>query len=153
MSKRELRSSFEDFVRVRKTNIALIDTVDQSALETIPLGFNNNVYWHTGHLVTVQASLLYGRAGEPLPIDERFRKYFAKGTSPKDFDKARPTFDLICYHLSISANHSFWGHLPYALKVYSADFADQHFWHLLGQIVYLKGQTVWPVFFHHYYYG
>ena len=60
-----------------------------------PPGFNNNVYWHTGHLVTVQASLLYGRAGESLPIDERFRKYFAKGTSPKDFDKARPTFDLI----------------------------------------------------------
>ncbi len=50
--------------------------------EVIPAGWNNNLHWHLGHLVTVPRALTLGLLGEPLGIPDDYRKWFAKGTSP-----------------------------------------------------------------------
>lgn len=93
MDKEILSKAFKDFVILRNQNLDLIKSVDSNAIMTIPDGFNNNLYWHLGHILTVQASLLYARCDIPLPIDDSYFKYFAKGTSPADFDDNIPSLD------------------------------------------------------------
>jgi uncharacterized damage-inducible protein DinB len=86
---------FDTFSRVRYQCIELIDSISGDKLDIIPDGFRNNVLWNAGHLVTVQASLLYTRVGRPSPLDTRYVRFFAKGSSPDDFDNELPPFDEV----------------------------------------------------------
>ena len=95
MPSKETLRLFDTFSRVRNQNIELIDSIPLDKLEVIPKGFRNNVLWNAGHLVTVQASLLYVRVGRPSPLDTKYRRYFAKGSSPEDFDNELPAFDKV----------------------------------------------------------
>jgi len=85
----------EQFAVIRRLNLELIDAVAADKRTVIPSGFRNHVFWHAGHLVTVQASLLYARSGLALPIDESYLRCFAKGTSPSDFDDSVPTWRTV----------------------------------------------------------
>ena len=95
MPSSEILRLFDTFSRVRNQNIELIDSIPLDKLEVIPKGFRNNVLWNAGHLVTVQASLLYTRVGRPSPVDTKYVRYFAKGSSPEDFDNGLPPFDEV----------------------------------------------------------
>ena len=86
---------FDTFSRIRYQCIELIDSVPADKLDIIPEGFRNNVLWNAGHLVAVQASLLYTRVGRPSPLDTKYVRYFAKGSSPEDFDNGLPPFDEV----------------------------------------------------------
>lgn len=91
----DLNKSYQNFVQIRRANIALIDSIAPALLPVIPPGFSNNIYWQAGHLVAVQSSLLYRRSNQPMPIDETWMRYFAKATSPSDFDDNIPSFELV----------------------------------------------------------
>lgn len=90
-----LEKSINDLKLVRSRIITVVDEIDQSKLMVIPDKLSNNIYWQCGHLIATQCSLLYKRTNTPLPIDENYLKYFAKGTSPKDFDDHLPPFEKI----------------------------------------------------------
>lgn len=81
-----------DFTIVRKKIITVVDEIDESKLMIIPDKLSNNIYWQCGHLVTTQASLLYKRTNSEIPLDDKYFNYFAKGTSPENFDNAIPPF-------------------------------------------------------------
>ena len=53
----------------------------------------NHVHWQAGHIVTVQASLLYLRAGLTPFLDEAYFTAFAKGTSPATWTGQEPSYD------------------------------------------------------------
>lgn len=95
----QLEKSLNDLTLVRQKIISIIDTIDEDQLMTIPDKLANNIYWQCGHLVTVQASLLYKRTGAPLPIDNSYLTYFAKGSSPQNFDNNIPTFKNIRFEM------------------------------------------------------
>jgi hypothetical protein len=76
-------------------NIALIDSVPDEKLMVIPDRFHNNIFWQAGHLLTSQASLLYRRTGQPLPVPESYFGYFGKGSSPDNFDSATPGYSEV----------------------------------------------------------
>jgi len=95
MASSNVRDYFDDFHRYRKVNIQLIDSVVPSAIMIIPEKFRNNIYWQAGHLVAVQASLLYLRTNQPVPIEEKYFTYFGKGSSPAVFDSNIPDFSEI----------------------------------------------------------
>ena len=101
-----LKRAFDDLVILRNKNIALINTIDDNKLLTIPDGLNNNIYWQAGHILTVQASLLYKRTAQPLPIDKTYLNYFGKGTSPKGFDDNIPTIEILLEQLKSSLLHT-----------------------------------------------
>jgi len=63
---------------------ALASEADRAG--TIPPGWRNHLHWHAGHLVTAPHLLTRGLAGEPLGIPAEYRKWFAKGTSPADWN-------------------------------------------------------------------
>ena len=63
---------------------------------TIPPTWRNHLHWHAGHLVTAPHLLTLGLAGEPLGIPDEYRKWFAKGTSPAEWnDDPVPEFERL----------------------------------------------------------
>lgn len=70
----------------------LVPVPEREAL-AIPPGGRNHLHWHLGHLLYVQSSALYVRAGDPSPIPKSFRGYFGYGTSPAAYDSLVPDWD------------------------------------------------------------
>lgn len=100
MSGEIITKALDDFIIMRKKNIGLINSIDESKVMTIPEAFSNNIYWQAGHLITVQASLLYKRTNQEIPIDKNYFIYFAKGTSPDNFDADIPPFSKLLIQLT-----------------------------------------------------
>jgi uncharacterized damage-inducible protein DinB len=68
------------FIRGGVTKLLTDLTPAQS--DATPPSWNNNARWHAGHLVLTPRLLTRALRGEPLGVDEAWRKWFAKGTSP-----------------------------------------------------------------------
>lgn len=63
--------------------------------DTIPEGFNNNIRWNLGHVVTILDQLANYPAGEKPDLGKPFHKSFANGTSPKNWNDETPSLDEI----------------------------------------------------------
>lgn len=63
--------------------------------DTIPEGFNNNVRWNLGHIITITDQLANYPAGEQPDFGKTFHKSFANGTSPNDWNEETPSLDEI----------------------------------------------------------
>lgn len=100
-----LKKSFDNFEIVRNKNISLINSIPEQALMVIPNGFSNNIFWHLGHIITVQESLTYRRSGLAMHIDKSYLTYFAKGTSPADFDTHIPTIKELLSQSNKTMSH------------------------------------------------
>jgi hypothetical protein len=77
---------------IRKDVLDRISGLSEAEALRVPEGHRNCVHWHIGHMLHVQLAHWYVRRGEPLPVDVGFRKYFADGRSPADYDEGIPTF-------------------------------------------------------------
>lgn len=71
--------------QLRKIRSSLLKSTEEltiAELNRIPDGFNNNIIWNLAHLVSVQQSVCYLRAGEPLSVEESFYHAYKPGTRP-----------------------------------------------------------------------
>ncbi|MGB4958188.1 MAG: DinB family protein, partial [Saprospiraceae bacterium] len=55
-------------------------TIEQ--LNKIPVGFNNNIIWNCGHILSVQQMLTNGLANVPFGISNELVNQYAPGTKP-----------------------------------------------------------------------
>ncbi|XLS28945.1 DinB family protein [Flavobacteriaceae bacterium M23B6Z8] len=60
-----------------------LDELSLSFLFEIPSGYNNNIIWQIGHVVSVQQQLVYGLSGLPLLVSKDFIKKYGRGSSPE----------------------------------------------------------------------
>ncbi len=56
-------------------------SIDQ--LNKIPEGYNNNLIWHYGHVLSTQQRLCYSLAGAPMRMDEALVNLYKIGTKPE----------------------------------------------------------------------
>ena len=71
--------------RIRQSRIhllKLIENLTTEELNKIPPGFNNNVIWNLGHLISAQQRICYLRNGSKPFIDEPFLSLYKPGTKP-----------------------------------------------------------------------
>jgi hypothetical protein len=69
--------------------------------DEMPPTWKNNARWHAGHLVVTPRLLTFGMTGEPLGVDENYRKWFGKGSSPAEWGgDAVPSFEQLCGELT-----------------------------------------------------
>lgn len=101
---KELRNhAFAHLSILRNKNISHLENITEEQTLIIPKNFSNNLYWQAGHILTTQISLLYRRANLDMPlINKKYISYFAKGTSPSDFDSEIPTFNKLLHELQES---------------------------------------------------
>lgn len=71
------------------------EDTDESIVEIVPAGFNNNLYWHYGHIAVMMEGELVRLTGKDDSLHKRFAKHFMTGTSPDDFDDDTPTLDEV----------------------------------------------------------
>jgi hypothetical protein len=84
-----------DLEGARRFLLERVADVSEREARVIPPGFKNNLHWHLGHLLYVQSSALYIRAGDPSSIPKAYRDYFGNGTTPATYDSLVPDWDEI----------------------------------------------------------
>ena len=82
-----------DLEGVRRFLLEKLAPVSAKQAQVIAPGFRNHLHWHLGHLLYVQSSALYVRAGDPSPIPKSYREYFGFGTAPATYDSLVPDWD------------------------------------------------------------
>jgi len=75
----------------------------------IPPTWSNNLRWHLGHLVVTPRLLTYGLFKEPLGVDEKYRAWFAKGSSPANWKGGDelPSVDHLVGEIVVSIDELF----------------------------------------------
>jgi len=63
------------------------ESVPEQLWLEVPPGFNNNIAWNLGHLITVQQAFTYRLSGLEMLIDPSYLDLFAPGTSPEDWSE------------------------------------------------------------------
>ena len=71
--------------KTRENFIRLIETSTVEELNEIPAGFNNNIIWNFGHIVSSQQGLCYVLANVEPVIEKQHMLPFRKGTRPEKF--------------------------------------------------------------------
>lgn len=71
--------SFRHFV------LKQISSLTSEQLNKVPEGYNNNIIWNLGHLVSTTQALCYKRAGLAITIDDKYVDPFLPTTTPANY--------------------------------------------------------------------
>ena len=93
----------------RQTVVRILKSIKTEQADTIPPTWKNNARWHAGHLILTPALITFGILREPLPVPDEYRKWFAKGTSPAEWDSGDPIpeYEDLCDDVVPSAGRLF----------------------------------------------
>lgn len=75
---------FQTMQRHRENLVKILESTPEPALEYIPGGFRNNIWWNINHILVVQQLLCYKLSGLPLNIAEDLVGSYSKGTFPEE---------------------------------------------------------------------
>lgn len=67
----------------RRFLLKQIEDLDPVQLNHIPSGFNNNIIWNLGNMLSAEQTMCYVRAGLPPTIDNNFLSPYLPGTKPE----------------------------------------------------------------------
>lgn len=98
----------EQTLGVRQMITGLLKALPGDKTDVIPGGWNNNARWHAGHLIVTPLLLTYGISKQPLPVAEEYRRWFAKGTTPRDWgNDSVPAFGQLVDELAPTMSRLF----------------------------------------------
>ncbi|KXX71723.1 DinB family protein [Flammeovirga sp. SJP92] len=69
--------------KLRKRFIEFINQFSTEELNSIPVGYNNNIIWNFGHAIVTHQLLTYGLSGLTPPMDKKWIQMFRKGSKPE----------------------------------------------------------------------
>jgi hypothetical protein len=75
-------------LQTRNNYLAVLEDLSINEVNTIPIGFNNNIVWNIAHIVATMDILFYKLNGLEPHLDAEFIDAYRKGTSPQSFVKA-----------------------------------------------------------------
>jgi uncharacterized damage-inducible protein DinB len=129
-----MNKQFEILKKTRKNLLEFTSDLNIDQLNEIPPGFNNNIAWNLGHVVSSQQGLCYVRAGLPIFIDEKYFETYKPGTKPgakTDINELDITKQLLLsaidqfesdYQNSIFTNYTPWTN-RYGIEISTIDDA------------------------------
>lgn len=79
----DLHHTYNLLEKSREQMRLVLQHTDLDKLNEIPNGFNNNIFWNIGHLISVQQMLIYGLGGQMWALDKEFVKAFKNGSKPE----------------------------------------------------------------------
>nr|WP_294873882.1 DinB family protein [uncultured Pedobacter sp.] len=79
---------FKTIIQTRKNFIELIETSTIEEVNEVPAGFNNNIIWNFGHLISSQQILCYKLANVAPIVADQYILDYQKGTKPEKFIEA-----------------------------------------------------------------
>lgn len=67
----------------RQNYVKIIDEYTLDELNTVPLGYRNNLIWNLAHVIAVNDGLINRLHGLPMRMTDTFIKSYTKGTQPE----------------------------------------------------------------------
>ncbi|MAX81566.1 MAG: hypothetical protein CL843_15505 [Crocinitomicaceae bacterium] len=67
---------------IRGNILKAIEPLDRDALNFIPKGFKNSIFWNAAHVLATQQLLVYANSNEAPIIDQTIIDRYKKGTAP-----------------------------------------------------------------------
>ncbi|MFC0610870.1 DinB family protein [Scopulibacillus daqui] len=84
-------SVFKQLDIVRAATAGLLESIPESDWDVIPKGFRNNIRWNAGHILTIQDLFANGLRSMTQNLPGNYLAYFAKDTSPADWNEQPPS--------------------------------------------------------------
>lgn len=88
-------SILEQLRFTRSYTLRILNTVSKEAVNEVPDGFNNNILWNAGHILSAYEQLLYQNTGDEKQLTQEVIDYFKGGTKPSDWNSEPPAFEEI----------------------------------------------------------
>ena len=85
-------TAIDTFRQTRKLLALAVQGLTAEQMLAIPTGFDNNIAWNLGHILSVQQSLTYRLSGLPMTTTAEQNRMYRPGTSPADW-AAPPDLD------------------------------------------------------------
>ena len=82
---------FNQLKVIRTNTINAVKELNESQVDSVPEGFNNNIRWNLGHVYLVQEKFAFGFAQEPMLMPVEFTDLFGKDTKPSEWKVQPPT--------------------------------------------------------------
>jgi len=80
-----MKKEFEILKITRNNILKAIQNLSDEQLMKVPQGYNNNILWNMGHVVSSGQKLIYGNASVPMRINEDYPAFFGKGSNPRQW--------------------------------------------------------------------
>lgn len=80
-----MEKKIEKIKKFRLFLLSQVEALTAGQLNSIPSGYNNNIIWNIGHLISAQQTMCYIRAGLPVTIDDKYFNSYLSGTKPGAF--------------------------------------------------------------------
>ncbi|PLS18279.1 DinB family protein [Bacillus sp. M6-12] len=84
------------------TNIFIVRTlegIEKEMLDIQPEGFNNNIRWHAGHILTVTEQFMFGFPKKSAHLPENYIELFGPGTKPSEWQGDAPSIEELTAQL------------------------------------------------------
>jgi len=82
---------FKSFELTRSRLVRNVETLDEVNVDVQPVGFNNTIHWHVGHVLTVAEQFMFGFPKKSTSLPANYMELFATGTKPADWQGEVPS--------------------------------------------------------------
>jgi uncharacterized damage-inducible protein DinB len=83
----------------RNRFIKNIESIGNDIVDVQPRGFNNNIHWMVGHVLTVAEQFLFRYPNESSPLPANYKELFGNGTKPSEWKDEVPSVDELILQL------------------------------------------------------
>jgi DinB superfamily len=90
---------FSNIELTRSFFIKHVDGIQEDLANIQPEGFNNNILWHIGHVLTTTESLVFGFPKKSSHLPAIYMELFARGTKPADWQGDVPSISVLSSQL------------------------------------------------------
>ena len=91
----------KQFVRTRETLSKTLEGVTAETVAHIPEGFNNNIHWQVGHILSAGELFLFN-GQENIPAN--YKELFGAGSKPADWSDDVPSLETLLEQLNEQSN-------------------------------------------------
>ncbi len=88
----------------RSSFIKNVEALEEGQVEVQPEGFNNNIHWHIGHVLTTAETFMFGYPKNTSHLPANYTELFAKGTKPADWQGDVPSVSVLIRQLKDQLN-------------------------------------------------
>lgn len=81
-----------------------ITGLEDGISEIQPEGFNNNIHWHIGHVLTTAEQFMFGFPKKSTNLPENYLALFGTGTKPADWQGEVPSVSELTLQLKEQLN-------------------------------------------------
>lgn len=90
----------KQFEMTRNFFLKKVEALPIDILEVQPEGFNNNILWHIGHVLTVTEQFMFGFPKKTTFLPENYVELFGNGTKPSNWNSEEvPQFEELVAQL------------------------------------------------------